>query len=72
MNNLKEAFERRGLTCALAVHHIKLFINNIKVIGMLAYALRYFTRAFWAFPVPSSGPTYGLQPPPALPPNPKR
>lgn len=39
---------------------------------MLAYALRYFTRAFWAFPVPSSGPTYGLQPPPALPANPKR
>lgn len=39
---------------------------------MLAYALRYFTRAFWAFPVPSSGQTYGLQPPPILPPNPKR
>lgn len=38
---------------------------------MLAYALRFFTRAFWVSPVRNLGPICGLQSPPARPLNPK-
>ena len=53
-------------------HRIKLFINNITVIEILESDLYCSMNGFSVSLVPSSGPTYGLQPPPALPPNPKR